>query len=178
MCWILKLLYNEIFGKFDWVLHLEIYKSLTLIQLLTHYTKSFLKSLINQLTHHTITSSLTHSPHITHSVFSSLPHLICTHSSQIYSLRHTLTNSLPHPLTLTHTPYHSQPHSLMLQFNWNFIPHENNIPSLFYTKQNLVGSNILLGLDIQSYPERMRLQRLLQRSYTVCFLIFIIFWNY
>ena len=109
MCWILKLLYNEIFGKFDWVLHLEIYKSPT-IQLLTHYTKSFLKSLINQLTHHTITSSLTHSPHITHSVFSSLPHLIYTHSSQIYSLCHTLTIPSPHshshtlPLTasLTH----------------------------------------------------------------------------
>ena len=135
VCWILKLLYNEIFGKFGWVLHLEIYKSLTLIQLLTHYTKSFLKSLINQLTHHTITSSLTHSPHITHSVFSSLPHLICTHSSQIYSLRHTLTHSLPHPLTLTHTPYHSQPHSLTLQFNWIFIPHEIDIPSLFLYKK-------------------------------------------
>ena len=48
MCWILKLFYNEIVDKFDWVLHLEI-SSLMIIQLLTHYTKSILKSLINQL---------------------------------------------------------------------------------------------------------------------------------
>ena len=47
MCWILKLFYNEIFDKLDWVFHLE--KSLMIIQLLTHYTKSTLKSLINQL---------------------------------------------------------------------------------------------------------------------------------
>ena len=33
---------------FDWVLHLEISQSLMIIQLLTHYTKSILKSLINQ----------------------------------------------------------------------------------------------------------------------------------
>ena len=45
MCWILKLFCNEIFGKFDWVLHLEILQSLMIIQLLTHYTKSILKSL-------------------------------------------------------------------------------------------------------------------------------------
>ena len=47
--WILKLFYNEIFDKFDWLLHLEISQSLMIIQLLAHYTKSFLKSLINQL---------------------------------------------------------------------------------------------------------------------------------
>ena len=129
MCWILKLLYNEIFSKFDWVLHLEIYKSLTLIQLLTHYTKSFLKSLINQLTHHTITSSLTHSPLITHSVFLSLPHLICTHSSQIYSLRHTLTTPSPHshshtlPLTasLTHVTIQLKFHTSRNWYSITFL---------------------------------------------------------
>ena len=154
---------------------IEIYKSLTLIQLLTHYTKSFFKSLINQLTHHTITSSLTHSPHITHSVFSSLDLTSSIHTHHKSTL--FVTHSLPHPLTLTHTPYHSQSHSLThscynsieILYLTKMIFH-----NFFYTKQNLVGSNILLGLDIQSYPERMRLQRLLQRSYTVCFLIFII----
>ena len=40
--------YNEIFDNLDWVLHLEISQSLMIIQLLTHYTKSILKSLINQ----------------------------------------------------------------------------------------------------------------------------------
>ena len=149
-----------------------------LIALLRYYTKSFLKSLNNQLTHHTITSSLTHSPHITHSVFSSLPHLIYTHSSQIYSLCHTLTIPSPHSHSHTLPLTVSFSHSLMLQFNWNFIPHENDIPSLFLYKTKFGRFlYILLGLDIQSYPERMRLQRLLQRSYTVCFLIFIILWN-
>ena len=56
VCWILKLFCNEIFDKFDWVLHLEISQSVMIIQLLTHYTKSILKSLINQLPHHPITS--------------------------------------------------------------------------------------------------------------------------
>ena len=40
VCWILKLFYNEIFDKFDWVLHLKISQSVMIIQLLTHYTKS------------------------------------------------------------------------------------------------------------------------------------------
>lgn len=35
----------------------------------------------------------------------------------------------------------------------------------------------MLGSDLQGYPPRMRLQRQLQRSYTVCFLIFIIVSN-
>jgi len=122
VCWILKLLHKEIFGKSDWVLPLEISQSLTLIQLLTYHTKSILKSLINQLTHHPITSSLiTHS--LTHSLTSyhsfSLfinpsPHH--KHLSQIYFFRHT--HSLTHSLTpLTHTPSLSVTH-VTIQFKF------------------------------------------------------------
>jgi len=136
VCWILKLLHKEIFGKSDWVLPLEISQSLTLIQLLTHHTKSILKSLINQLTHHPITSSLithhslTHSPHITHSVFSSIPHLIINtyHKYTFFvTLTHSLTRSLP-SLTLPLSQ------SLTLQFNLNFVPHKIDIPSFFLYK--------------------------------------------
>ena len=109
---------------------------------MTHFTniltKSILKSLINQLTHHPITSSLithhslTHSPHITHSVFSSIPHLIINtyHKYTFFvTLTHSLTRSLP-SLTLPLSQ------SLTLQFNLNFVPHKIDIPSfsLYKTK--------------------------------------------
>ena len=127
MCWILKLLYNKIFGKFDWVLHLEIYKSLTLIQLLTHYTKSFLRSLINQLITHSLTSYHSFSLFITPS-----PHLY-TFITNLLSSSHTHypipSLSLTHPTT--HSLTHSRYNSIEISYLTKLIFHH-----FFYTKQN------------------------------------------